>query len=107
MSTKQNSKNIQYNLKVVFTTAKVKDYFVNKDTTPKPFLSQVVYQFTCQRDADTKYVGFTNRKLKQRVHEHLRTGTTAIGDHLTICDVCGNNASINDFVILKKMPECH
>ena len=88
--------------KVVFTTSKVKDYFVNKDTTPKPFLSQVVYQFTCLRDADTKYVGFTNRKLKQRVHEHLRTGTTAIGDHLTKCDVCCNNASMDDFVILKK-----
>ncbi|MEC8568433.1 MAG: hypothetical protein VXY56_09165, partial [Pseudomonadota bacterium] len=86
--------------KVVFTTSKVKDYFINKDATPKPFLSQVVYQFTCLRDADTKYVGFTNRKLRQRVHEHLRTGTTAIGDHLNTCDVCVNNASIISIILL-------
>ena len=95
-------KGVLNNFKVVFTTAKVKDYFVNKDVTPKPFLSQVVYQFTCLRDADTKYVGFTSRKLKQRAHEHLRTGTTAVGDHIANCKVCANGASIDEFKILKK-----
>ena len=93
---------IMDNIKIVYTTAKVRDYFSNKDITPKPFLSQVVYQFTCLRDADTKYVGFTNRKLQHRAHEHLRTGTTAIGDHISSCNECANGASLDNFNILKK-----
>ena len=90
------------NVKVVYTTTKVKDYFSNKDITPKPFLSQVVYQFTCLRDAGIKYVGFTNRKIIHRTHEHLRTGTTAIGDHISNCSTCANGASFDNFTILKK-----
>ena len=74
---------------------------MTKDRTPKPFLSNVVYMFTCLRDSSIKYIGFTNRTIKTRVHEHLRTGTTAISDHLTICKDCENGATIDNFEILK------
>ena len=90
------------NIRVVYTTSKVKDYFNNKDVTPKSFLSKVVYEFTCLHDADIKYVGFTNRKIAQRAQEHLRTGTTAISDHIANCNACANNANLDNFKILKK-----
>ena len=90
------------NLKVVFSTTKVHDYFVTKDRTPKPLLSNVVYQFTCLRDSSIQYIGFTNRSLKVRAHEHLRTGTTAISDHLTVCTKCENGATLESFKILKQ-----
>ena len=57
--------------------------------------------FTCLRDSSIKYIGLTNRTIKTRAHEHLRTGTTAISDHLTICKDCENGATIDNFEILK------
>ena len=61
-----------------------------------------MYEYTCLRDADIKYVGFTNRKITHRAHEHLRTGTTAISDHIANCNACANGASLDNFKILKK-----
>ena len=85
------------NIRVVYTTSKVKDYFNNKDVTAKSFLSKVVYEFSCLRDAEIKYVDYTNRNMLHRAHEHLRTGTTAISEHISNCNECANGASIDNF----------
>ena len=62
----------------------------------------MVYEFSCLRDAEIKYVDYTNRNMLHRAHEHLRTGTTAISEHISNCNECANGASIDNFKILKK-----
>ena len=86
----------------IYTSNKVNDHFVIKDKTPKPALSKVVYQFQCPGDPGTKYVGFTNRTLNERVREHLKPGT-AVFDHIEVCESCQKQGiTIKDFKILKK-----
>ena len=62
----------------------------------------VVYRFKCLRDADTSYIGKTERHLVARVAEHLRPkGKGHIKKHLDKCTVCKNGVSIDNFEILK------
>ena len=41
----------------VFTSTKIGDFFSLKSKTPFPFSSNVVYKFSCLRDADHSYIG--------------------------------------------------
>ena len=86
-------------LRIIFTTFKVKNYFSLKCRSPLPLLANVVYKFKCLRDADCVYIGKTMRHLATRVGEH---GTTrsAISDHLNSCSSCKSKFSINLFSIL-------
>ena len=89
-------------MRVVYTTNKVKDNFIIKDRSPKHSLSKVVYQFQCPSDSEIKYVGFTNRTLRERVNEHLRPGT-AIFDHISTCEACQKHGiTTEDFKVLKQ-----
>ena len=89
-------------VRVVYSTTKIKDYFTIKDKSPKKNLSQVVYQFECPSDSAIQYVGYTNRMLRERVSEHLRPGT-AIHDHISVCDPCQKHGvTVENFKILKK-----
>ena len=93
---------IDREIQVVYTTTKVKDHFTIKDKSPKHSLSKVVYLFQCPGDPECKYVGYTNRTLKERVKEHLRTGT-AVYDHIYACTSCQNKGvTIADFKVLKQ-----
>ena len=88
--------------RVVYQTAKVKDYFILKDEDPKDVLSKVVYKFTCSSDSSIDYIGYTKRNLLERVKDHLR-GNTAVSDHVSTCSGCSTNGvSINNFEILKR-----
>ena len=44
---------------IVYTCFKINNYFSLKCKTPKQLLSNVVYQFKCQRDAEVSYIGET------------------------------------------------
>ena len=89
-------------IRVVHQTTKVQDSFVLKDLAGKEMLTKVVYEFSCQGDPDTKYIGFTNRTLKERIKEHV-SGQSAISDHITVCTYCDQNGvTINNFKILKR-----
>ena len=44
-------------VKVVFSSVKVKNYFSLKCHTPMPLMANVVYQYTCLRDANSTYIG--------------------------------------------------
>ena len=55
----------------VFTSCKVGDYFCLQSTTPFAYTSNVVYKFSCLRDADRSYIGQTKRHLVTRVGEHV------------------------------------
>ena len=80
-------------------TFKVKNYFSLKCHTPVPLKANVVYQFTCLRDANSTYIGKTIRHLVTRVKEHS-TSPSAIKEHLSSCTTCKDNYSCNSFKVI-------
>ena len=57
------------NIKLVFTTFKIKNMFSFKDRTPDALKSMVVYQFTCA-GCNSCYIGETSRHFSTRIKEH-------------------------------------
>ena len=89
----------------VFTSTKIGDFFSLKSKTPVPFASNVVYKFSCLRDAGHSYIGQTKRHLMTRVHEHvaLSSSKSEIKTHIKNCPVCFNKKlDVNNFQILKQ-----
>lgn len=87
-------------LRIIYTTFKVKNYFSLKSCTPLPLVANVVYKFNCLCDTNTAYIGKTTRHLATRVKEH-RTTLSAVKDHLDVCPTCLSNYSCtNNFSIL-------
>ena len=87
-------------VKIVFNSFKVKNYFSLKCRTPLPLVANVVYKFQCLRDANTVYIGKTTRHLATRIREHGHS-TSAIHDHLLLCEMCKSNFSHSAFRILE------
>ena len=76
----------------MFSSFKVKNFFSLKCRS-SPFLAaNLVYQFTCQCDTDTTYIGETNRHIGIRAGEHLdltKPGKiSAVGKHISSCKAC-------------------
>ena len=86
-------------IRIVFTSFKVKNYFSLKCGTPLPLLANVVYKFQCLRDANQIYIGKTIRHLVTRVKEHSNL-KSAIHEHLIACDQCREAISCNLFTVL-------
>ena len=61
----------QIDLSFCNTSFKTGSYFNLKCLTPHALLSNVVYKFTCLRDATMSYIGRTTRHLGIRANEHL------------------------------------
>ena len=79
--TSELSSKIGVQLSPVFTSRKLKDDL--KPMEQKPALvnkQKVVYYFQCDQ-CESGYVGYTSRRLHQRVDEHTAS-KTAIGDHM-------------------------
>ena len=57
-------------------TFKVGNYFNLESRTPTPLVSNVVYRFSCPRDADLIYIGKSARHLVTRVTEHRALNST-------------------------------
>ena len=79
--TSELSSKIGVQLSPVFTSRKLKDDL--KPMEQKPALvnkQKVVYYFQCDQ-CESGYVGYTSRRLHQRVDEHTAS-KTAIGDHI-------------------------
>ena len=93
-------------VRIVYTSFKIKNYFSLKCRTPKQLLSNVVYQFKCQHDAEVSYIGETKRHLITRVKEHLAVNNSSmkseVKSHVLNCDSCMSGASIKSFKVLKK-----
>ena len=58
-------------LYVVFNSFKVKDYFSLKSEMSPYLKSNVVYKYTCQRDADISYLGETNHHIGTRIYVRI------------------------------------
>jgi len=80
-------------VRTVFNTFKVKNYFSLKCKTPFALKAKVIYKFTCQRDADISYIGKTKRHLVVRAVEHGKSSNSAVGQHLASCFTCCNSRS--------------
>ena len=60
------------NIKLVFNSFKIKNYFLYKDAIPKDLKSFLVYTFTCASCSST-YIGETCCPFKTRTEEHIKT----------------------------------
>ena len=88
-------------IKVIYTSFKVKNYFSLKCHTPLPLLAKVVYKFQCLHDVDKVYIGKTRRHLATRVKEHGHsTSSSAIRDHLSSCPTCQSEYSSSSFRVI-------
>ena len=92
------------NVRPVFSSCKVGDFFQLKSSVPDFLSANVVYRFKCLCDTNLTYIGETERHLIDRVKEHLDLRSekrSAIKDHILTCQIC-QEANISNFEILKK-----
>ena len=80
------------NVRVVYSTFKLKSYFRLKSPSPMYLSSNVVYQYKCMNvSCSDSYVGFTTRHLFERCNEHLDLQTkqqSEVKDHIRLCNAC-------------------
>ena len=63
--------------------------------------NNVVYVFTCITNPKIQYVGYTTRKLKVCINEHM-CQSSPIGTHVMHCDQCAATPTNKLFRILSK-----
>ena len=60
-----------FNIKLVFNSFKIKNYFSYKDPIPNDLKYFLVYKFTCA-SCSSSYIGKTCRHFKTRTEEHIK-----------------------------------
>ena len=60
-----------FNIKLVFNSFKIKNYFSYKDPIPDDLKSFLVYKFTCA-SCSSSYIGETCHHFKTRIEEHIK-----------------------------------
>ena len=60
-----------FNIKLVFNSFKIKNYFSYKDPIPNDLKFFLVYKFTCA-SCSSSYIGKTCRHFKTRTEEHIK-----------------------------------
>ena len=94
------------NLKCIFRTCKIGDYFSLKCKTPLILGSKVVYKFTCLCDTNISYIGRTKRHFVTRIEEHLDdkdSNKSAIASHIRQCNCCSLEKELhNQFIVIKR-----
>ena len=60
-----------FNIKLVFSSLKSKNYFSYKDPIPNDLVSFPVYKFTCA-SCSSRYIRETCRYFKTRIEEHIK-----------------------------------
>ena len=91
-------------MKLVFTTFKLRNLFSVKDSVPRDLRSRVIYKFTCAC-CNACYVGETGRHFSTRVCEHLSSDKSShIFKHLQSSECCHQSCSVDCFEILYSTP---
>ena len=89
----------EINIKLVFSSYKIKNLFSFKDPIPTALKSSVIYKFTCA-GCKTRYIGETSRHLTTRIKEHTTTDKNShIFQHLKNPN-CKNKFSSDCFKII-------
>ena len=84
-------------IKLVFTTFKLRNLFSVKDSVPRELRSRVIYKFTCAC-CNACYIGETGRHFSTRVHEHLSSDKSShIFKHLQSSERCRQSCSADCF----------
>ena len=89
-------------VRVVFTSFKVQNYFSLKcrtPFTPLPLLANVIYKFKCLCDTNKIYIDKTMCHLVTRVKVHGNS-QSAIHEHLLSCQNCKLNFSHSCFDVV-------
>ena len=77
-----------FNIKLVFSSFKVKNYFSYKDPIPHDLKSFLVYQFTCAA-CSSSFIGKTCHRFKTRIEEHIKKDNKShIFKHLHCTATC-------------------
>ena len=94
-------------IRIVFSSFKIKNFFSFKDPIADVLKSLVVYQFTCAR-SNSCYIGEASRHSATRVKEHLLTDTNShVYKHLNGSPSCKRKGSVGCFKILDSAKTRH
>lgn len=89
-------------IRAAYRTTKVGSYLGLKQKVPALFKADVVYEYKCPHEENTRYVGETQRQLFRRVSEHCSTDSSAVHDHINRCSGCSRDENIvNCFSIIR------
>ena len=89
-------------VKLVFTSFKIKNYFSYKDPIPNDLKSFLVYKFTCA-SCSSSYIGETCRHFKTRIEEHIKKNNKShIFKHLHSTATCFDSYHSLFFKIIGK-----
>ena len=91
-------------LKIVFTSFKINNYFSTKYKTPYFLKSFLVYKFVCAR-CNSCYIGETCRHFRTRIDEHVKKDKKSnIYKHLHNNEECFSSFNTDCFSILDYAP---
>ncbi len=102
------SRKFPVKVRIVYSTFKVKSYFVLKCFSPLYLSSNIVYRYNCMSDSCTdSYIGYTGRHLFERCdEEHLNLKSSKqseIKDHIRNCSACKcSNLSFRVFSVVRR-----
>ena len=87
-------------IKLVFSTFKIKNLFNVKDSLPDRLRTRVVYKFSCA-SCNACYIGETSRHFTTRVREHLSSDRSShVFKHLHSSESCRISCSVDCFTVL-------
>ena len=87
-------------IKLVFSTFKIKNLFNVKDSLPDRLRMRVVYKFSCA-SCNACYIGETSRHFATRVREHLPSDRSShVFKHLQSSESCRISCSADCFTVL-------
>ena len=90
------------NIKLVFSSFKIKNYFSYKDSIPNNLKSFLLYKFTCAI-CSSSYIGETCRHFKTRIEEHIKKDNKShISKHLHSTAICFDSCNSLCFKIIDK-----
>ena len=100
------SRRFDVDIKIVYSTFKVKNYFQLKCRTPFHLLSNVIYKFDCVANTQTSYIGYTKRHMIARAAEHIVPALAKkshVFAHIKNCDPCKRGKlNVSNFKVLRK-----
>ena len=91
-----------FNIKLAFTSFKVKNYFSYKDPIFDDLKSFLIYRFTCA-SGSSSYIGETCHHFKTRIEEHIRKDNKLhFVKHLHSTATCFDSNNYLSFKIIDK-----